>query len=202
MSPAHRAAVRFLRGGLVAMVSLLVPSQLGSWSRAFPALGPLVALARLVVPALGFAAAGAIGATALGRGRRGGRAFAAGMSATGLALSFTAPLLQNLTGFEPPAIVALFAAVTTAGAFALGGSIAALALEPRHAVALAAGFAFGGAFGGLLTVTPSLLAGGLAAWPPEAQLFVNLASSLLGLLAPFAIGGAVAGRRLEDGAGR
>lgn len=196
-SPAHRAGVRFLRGGLVAIVALLLPSQLGGWSRAWPE--PLVAFARAAIPAVGFALAGALGAASLDRGRRGILSFGAGLLVTGFAMSFSAPLLQNLTGFESGPTVAIFAAGSTAVAFAAGGAVAALPVEPSRALILAGGFAAGGGFGGLLTVVPSLLGTALNAWPADAQLFVRLACSVAGLLAPFAIGGAVAGKVLERG---
>lgn len=198
MSPAHRAAIRFLRGGLVAVVALLLPSRLGGWLRDWPMLEPIVALAQVAIPVLGFAAAGAIGATSLDRGRRGIAAFAVALAVTGLGVSLTAPQLQNLTGFESAGTVVLFAAAATGAAFAVGGGIAALWLEPERALPIAAGFAAGGAFGGLVTVLPSLLARAVADWPPEAQLFVRLACSLAGLLGPFAIGGAAAGRGLGE----
>lgn len=196
MTPAHRAALRFLRGGLVAIVALLIPSQLGGWTRDSAWLAPLAALVRLLIPAVGFAAGGLLGATALGRGRRGLGAFAAGFLLTGLGISRTAPLLQNLTGFEHRLTVALFAAGTTAAAFAAGGVLAGLLLEPRRVPSLGVGLAIGGALGGLITVAPSLLSEAVAGWLPDAQLFFRLFCSLVGLLAPFAMAGAVAGRTL------
>jgi hypothetical protein len=197
-SPAHRAGLRFLRGGLIAIVALLVPSQLGGWAREWPAIAPLIAASRLAIPALGFAAGGVVGASALGRGGRGAAAFGAGFGLTGLLLSFTAPLLRNLSGFENSWIVVPYAAASTAAAFGLGGVIGALALEPRQVVMMGTGFAAGGALGGLVSVLPSLSSASMAGWPSDAQLFVRLLCSLTGLLAPFAIGGAVAGKALEE----
>lgn len=197
-SPAHGAAIRFLRGGLVAVIALLVPPRLGALSRAWPAVAPLVAAASVAIPAMGFAIGGAIGATALDRGRRGVIAFGAGLCVTGAVLAFTAPLFQGLTGFEDAWTVGLTAAASTAVAFASGGAVAALVVQPRLAGVLAAGFGAGGATGGLLTVVPALFAAATAGWPGDAQLFVRVACSLAGLLAPFAIGGAVAGWALDE----
>jgi hypothetical protein len=50
----------------------------------------------------------------------------------------------------------------------------------------------------VLLVLPGLLARvGLHGWPSTAQLAISVASSVAGLLAPFAIGGAAAGRAVE-----
>lgn len=198
MSPAHRAALRFLRGGLVAIVALLIPSQLGGLSRGSPWLAPLVDAARLLIPAFGFAAGGLLGATALGRGRRGLAAFGAGFLLTGIGISFVAPLVQNLTGFESRPTVALVAAGGTGAAFGVGGLVAGMVLERRRLLSLVVGFAVGGALGGLITVAPALGAAAVAGWSPDVQLFFRLFCSLAGLLAPFAIAGAVAGRTLGE----
>ena len=181
----------------MATVALLIPWRLGGWARESPDLAPAIEAARLLIPLLGFAAAGAIGGTALERGRRGLAAFGSGFLATGLAIWFVAPLLQNLTGFESRALVASFAAAGTGGAFACAGLVAGLLLEPRRAPALAAGFAAGGALGGLVTVTPALLSDLLGGLPAEVLFFFRLFCSLVGLLLPFAVAGAVAGRVLE-----
>jgi hypothetical protein len=197
VSPAHRAALRFLRGGLVATVALLAPSQIGFLAHGAPWLSTLAGVVRVMVPALGFAAGGAIGATALDRGWRGIGAFAAGFFATGLAMSLGAPLVTGLTGFEHPGVVLLFAGASTAAAFGAGGLVAGLAIEPRRACGIALGAASGGVLGGLVTVLPAVAAGVLSGWPAEARLLVRLSCSLVGFLVPFAIAGAVAGRALE-----
>lgn len=198
MSGAHRAALRFVRGGLVATLGLLAPSQVGlltggaSWAAA--AAGVL----RVLLPILGFTLAGVIGASALDRGRRGGVAFGAGFLATGVVLTFTAPLLSNLSGFERPALVLSFGAASAGAAFGVGGILAALALESSPVLRIGAGFALGGVVGGVLGVLPAVLAAALNDWPAEVRLFANAACALAGFLAPFGIGGAVAGRALEE----
>jgi hypothetical protein len=197
MSPSHRAALRFLRGGLVAVVALLVPSQFGFISRESPALAALVTILRIVVPAAGFAAGGAVGGAALGRGARGVWASSAALLVTGLVVTAVAPHVQGLTGFENPAVVMAFAASATGGAFALGGAVLAALLDARHLPRITAGFLAGGAAGGVVTVLPSVLAASLAGWPADAQLFLRLACSLAGLLGPFAVAGAVAGGALQ-----
>lgn len=191
------AALWFLRGGLVAVVALLVPSQFGFVLRDAPALAPIVALLRVAIPAAGFAIGGAVGGSALGRGRRGVLASAAGLLVTGAALTVLAQPLQGLTGFERPLMVLLFAGVATGTAFAAGGAVASLALVPRRFALMAAGFGAGGAVGGIISVLPSVFAATVAGWPAEAQLFARLACSLAGLLGPFAVAGAVAGRILD-----
>jgi hypothetical protein len=193
-SPSHRAALRFLRGGLVATVALLIPSQIGLASRETPGVAPLIALARVGIPAIGFAIGGAVGGSALGKGRRGAVACGSGLFFTGIVLSFTARPIQGLTGFEDARTVILFAAGATAAAFALGGAVAALLFAFRRTAMICAGFAIGGAVGGIVTVLPAVLAAPLGAWPADARLFIRLACSLIGLLAPFAVGGAVAGK--------
>jgi hypothetical protein len=47
-----------------------------------------------------------------------------------------------------------------------------------------------------------LATAGLHGWPPTAQLAVTVTSSVAGLLAPFAIGGAAAGRAVDEYRGR
>jgi hypothetical protein len=200
-SPSHRAALWFLRGGLVASVALLVPAQFGFVSRQAPALEPLVDLIRIAIPAIGYAAGGAIGGTALGRGRPGVLACGAGFLLTGLIVSLAAPSLTGLTGFENRVAVLLFAASTTGAAFAVGGGVVALLLEPRLFAKMAVGFLYAGAAAGVASVLPAILAAPIARWPADLQLFVRLGCSLVSLVGPFAAGGAVAGRALGDGEG-
>jgi hypothetical protein len=181
----------------VATVALLAPSQIGLFAHAAPWLSTLAGVVRVIVPALGFAAGGAIGATALDRGRGGISASAAGFFLAGIGLSLGAPLISGLTGFEHAGVVLLFAGASTATAFGVAGLVVGLAIEPPRTVRIAAGFALGGLLGGLVTVWPAVAGRALSGWPAEAQLFLRLACSLGGFLAPFAIAGAVAGRALE-----
>lgn len=197
MTSSHRSALWFLRGGLVAVVALLVPSQVGVVSRDVPALQPLVSFLRIAVPALGFAAGGAIGGSSLGVGRRGMFASGAAFLVTGVGLTLLAPSLTGLTGFEDPLTVLAFAGAGTAAAFASGGAVLALLLARRQVVPLSAGFLAGGAVGGVISVLPAVLAAALGAWPADLQLFMRLACSLVGLLGPFAVAGGVAGSVFE-----
>lgn len=196
-SPAHAAAVAFLRGGLVAIVALLAPARLVAILDAtgIGGSGPLV---RLAVPALGFAAAGALGGAALGLGRRGVRAFSIGGLATGLAMSRVWPQLGGLTGHEPLIPLVLFATLSWALAFGAGGGLGAWLLDRRASVSVAAWAALGGAAGALLFVTPSLFVPlGFGALSPMARLAVSTITSVVGLLTPFAVVGAAAGHALD-----
>jgi hypothetical protein len=197
MSCSHRAALRFLRGGLIAVVAVLLPSQFGFVSGGAPAFGPVVAALRVAVPALGFAIGGAVGGTALGRGRMGVAASSAGFLLTGIAMSLGASPLTGLTGFENPVTVLVFAATTSGAAFALGGCVMALLLDRRTLRGIVSGFLAGGAAGGVVSVMPAVLATPLAALPSDFRLFFHLACSLLGLVGPFAVAGAVAGAAAE-----
>jgi hypothetical protein len=181
---------------------MLVPSQFGFVSRDVPALAPLVSFLRVAVPALGFAAGGAIGGSSLDLGRRGVLSSAAAMSVAGLGLSLSSPLMTGLTGFEDRLTVLLFAAIASGGSFAAAGALLALLLAPRSFVMLAVGFLAGGAAGGVIVVLPAVLAPAFARWPADLQLFGRLACSLAGLLGPFAAAGAVTGRAGEKEEGR
>ena len=189
-SPSHRAALRFLRGGLVAIVALLVPTQFGFVSREYPSLAPLVALIRIAVPAIGFGIGGAVGGSSARTRPAGVLASGAALLVTGLLLSLFAPLLTNLTGFENRAAVLLFAAATTGTAFALGGIVLALLLGRHLWPQVAAGFLAGGAAGGIVSVLPAVLGhrtGRLAGRTRSCS--SRLGCSLVGLLGPFAVAG-------------
>jgi hypothetical protein len=152
-----------------------------------------------LLPALGFAAAGAFGATALERGRAGIRGFAIGMFATGLAMSFAWTELAGLTGREPLLHVLLFATGSWALSFAVGGAVSAWTVGGQHVSRLTLAFSLGGALGALLFVSPSLLVPlGFLELPAPLRWLYSTASSVVGLVLPFAFGGAAAGRLLED----
>lgn len=194
-SPAHRAAIAFLRGGLLAIVTLLAAPRAAGWAAAIPGLEGFGTWIVAALPAAGFAGAWAFGGAALGRGRAGVLAFALGGVVSGLLLSLVWPQLAGLTGREPLAPLLAFSVLTWAGAFGIGGGIAGWRLDTHAAVALAWRFAIGGALGALVFVAPSLAWPlGADAWPAAARLALTTLSSVAGLLAPFAVGGAAAGR--------
>jgi len=200
MTPAHRATVAFARGGLFAIVALLASSRIGGLARDLPALAPVLGTLQFVLPLAGFALAGAVGGASLGAGRRAASGFAAGCFLAGAVLSIAWPHLSGLTGHEHLAAVLSFAVAAWAVAFGVAGAIGGAVLGRDRVWRIAAGFAGGGAIGAVFLVTPVLLAAaGLHAWPPTAQLAVTVTSSVAGLLAPFAIGGAAAGRAVDEG---
>ena len=196
-SPAHRAAVAFARGGLLAIAALLAAPRVAALARSMPATAALGDLVAALLPVAAFAAAGAFGGASLGRGRAGVRGFALGGLASGLVMALVWPQLAGLTGREPLPVVVAFAVAGWAAAFGAGGGVAAWRIDRRAATALAGWFALGGAAGALLFVAPSLAQPlGAAGWPGPARLLLATATSVAGLLAPFAIGGAAAGRTL------
>ena len=198
-SPAHRAAVAFVRGGLLAIVTLLAAPRVAALDRAIPSLSDGAGAVGWLLPVAGFAAAGAFGGAALGRGRAGARAFALGGLVSGLVMSAVWPQLAGLTGREPLGVVVAFSAGGWAAAFGAGGAVAGWGVDRRAAAWLACRFAIAGAAGALVFVAPSLAQPlGYGEWPAPARLLVTTVTSVAGLLAPFAIGGAAAGRRLGE----
>jgi len=196
-SPSHRCAVAFLRGGLLATVALLAAPRAGALFHRSAWLAPVAGAAAVLLPVAGFAAAGAFGGAALGRGRAGVRAFALAGVVWGLLMSMAWPQLTGLTGREPLPLLAAFALGAWAAAFAAGGAVAAAIVDRRALLPVAAGFALGGAAGAAIFIAPSLAAPlGYAQWPPLVRLLVATVTSIAGLLAPFGIGGAAAGRRM------
>lgn len=200
MTPAHRATVAFARGGLFAIASLLLAGRIGSLARDLPSLASLFGAIQAGVPLAGFALAGAMGGSALAMGRRVTLGFAAGCFVAGVVLSAAWPHLSGLTGHEPLVSVLSFAVAAWAVAFGLAGAIGGAFLGRSQAGRVAAGFAAGAALGAIFLVMPVLLApAGLHTWPPTAQLAVTVTSSVAGLLMPFVVGGAVAGRVVDEG---
>ncbi len=196
-SPSHRAAVAFLRGGLFASVTLLAAPRVAALVRSVRPLAGFGDAAAALLPVAGFAVAWAFGGAALGRGRVGVGAFALGGLVSGLLMSLVWPQLAGLTGREPLPPLLAFSVGGWAAAFGAGGAVAGCVVDRRAAAALARRFAMGGAAGALVFVAPSLAQPlGWAAWPAPARLLLTTASSVCGLLAPFAIGGAAAGLAL------
>jgi hypothetical protein len=196
-SPAHRVAVAFLRGGLLAIVALLAAPRAAALVRSCSTLEDLGDLAAALLPVAGFLVAWAFGGAALDRGRRGVRAFAVGGLVAGMLMSAVWPQLAGLTGREPlPALLA-FSVGGWAVAFGAGGGLAGWGLDRRAAAPLAARFAAGGALGALLFIAPSLAQPlGVGTWSGPARLLLTTVTSVAGLLTPFAVGGAAAGRLL------
>ncbi|RPJ72476.1 MAG: hypothetical protein EHM24_09340 [Acidobacteria bacterium] len=203
MTPAHRATIAFARGGLFAIAALLASGRIGGLARDLPSLAAAFGALQLALPLVGFALAGAVGGASLGTGRRATLGFAGGCFLAGAVLSAAWPHLSGLTGHESLAAVLSFAAAAWAGAFGIAGAIGGACLARGRTWHVGAGFAGGGAVGAVLLVMPVLLApAGLHAWPPTVQLAVTVTSSAAGLLAPFAIGGAAAGRAVDEGDGQ
>jgi hypothetical protein len=193
-SPAHRAALGFLRGGLIATVSLMLPPALGVLASFVPTLGWLVKAVQFLLPVAGFAAGGALGGDALSIGSRGVMAFGCGGGAAGLVLLVTAPQLQGLTGFEDPLVVVPYAIATSALAFGAMGLIGSLVVRRGQVGRVSAVFAAGGIVGGLLGVLPFLVQRwGGPVWA-DLWVFVTMACSIGSVVVPLMLGGASAAR--------
>ncbi len=193
-APAHRAALGFLRGGLIAVVSLALTPALGALASSVPALGWLVKTAQFLLPMCGFVLGGAIGGEAVGAGPRGSMAFGCGGGAAGLVLLLTAPHLQGLTGFEEPLVVVPYAIATSALAFGAMGLIGSLVIRRGKVGRIAAAFAIGGIAGGLLGVLPFLVQRwGGSGWP-DLWVFVTMACSIGSVVVPQMVGGSSAAR--------
>ncbi len=94
-SPAHRAALGFLRGGLIAAVSLALTPALGAVAAAAAQAGWPARAIQFLLPLAGFAFGGAVGGEALGFGSRGAIGFGCGGGAAGLVLLLTAPTFRG-----------------------------------------------------------------------------------------------------------
>jgi len=194
VSPAHRAALGFLRGSLIAVVFLVLTPALGALASSVPTLGWLVKTAQFLLPVAGFAAGGAFGGDALSLGSRGALAFGCGGGVAGLLLLLTSPHLQGLTGFEDPVVVVPFAVATSAVAFGAMGLVGSLVVRRGKVGRVAAVFAAGGAAGGLLGVVPFLvLRWGSPGWA-DLWVFVTMACSIGSVVVPFMLGGSAAAR--------
>jgi hypothetical protein len=194
ISPAHRAALGFLRGSLIAMVSLVLAPVLGGLASAFPAMAWPVRALQFLVPLAGFAFGGAVGGDALGLGLRTTAAFGWGGGAAGLVLVFTASNLQRLTGFEDPRVVVSYAIASSALAFGAMGLVGSLVVGRNKVGRVVAWFAGGGAVGGLLGVVPFLVQHWGGAWWTDLWAFLSLACSIGSIVVPFVAGGATAAR--------
>jgi len=198
-SPAHLAALGFLRGGLIAVVSVVIAPVLGGVSPAVPSVDWLVRAAQLLLPVAGFALGGAVGGDALNLGRRAAAGFGCGGGAAGLVLLATAPQLQGLTGFENPLEVVPYAIATSAAAFGATGLIGGLVARRGKVARVTAGFVIGGAIGGLLGVAPFLVQRwGGAAWA-EVWVFLTLACSIGSVVVPLVLAGSSAARAWSPG---
>ena len=193
-SPAHRAALGFLRGGLIATVSLALAPALGAVLAAIFQSGWPIGLMQFLLPMCGFVLGGAIGGEAVGVGSRGAMAFGCGGGAAGLVLLLTAPHLQGLTGFENPRVVVPYAVATSALAFGVMGLAGSLVVRRGKVGRVAAVFAVGGALGGLLGVLPFLVQRwGGPGWA-DLWVFVPMASSIGSVVVPLMLGGSSAAR--------
>ena len=193
-SPAHRAALGFLRGGLIAVVSLVASPPLGALLAGIFQSGWPVGITQVLLPMSGFVLGGVIGGEAVGVGSRGAIAFGCGGGAAGLVLILTAPHLQGLTGFEDPLVVVPYAIATSALAFGAMGLIGSVVVRRGKVGRVAAVFAIGGAIGGLLGVLPFLVQRwGGPGWL-DLRLFVTMACSIGSVVVPLVLGGASAAR--------
>jgi hypothetical protein len=194
-SPAHRAALGFLRGGLIAVVSLVAAPPLGALLAAiFESTWP-AGLVQLLLPFVGFALGGAIGGEAVAVGSRGAIAFGCGGGAAGLVLLLTSPHLQGLTGFEDPMVVVPYAIAASAIAFGAMGLVGGLVVRRGNVGRITAAFAIGGIVGGLLGVLPFLVQRwGGPGWV-DLWVFVTMACSIGSVVVPLMLGGAYAARR-------
>ena len=193
-SPAHRAALGFLRGGLIAAVSLALAPALGAVLSAISPGSWTVGLTRFVLPLAGFAFGGAVGGEVLGLGSRGSMAFACGGAAAGLVLLLTASHLQGLTGFEDPVVVVPYAVATSALAFGAMGLVGSLVVRRGRIVRLVAVFACAGMAGGLLGVLPFLVQRWIGPMWADLWMFVTMACSIGSVVVPLIVGGSSAAR--------
>lgn len=195
-TPAHRAAVAFLRGGLIAVVSVALAPPLGALASALHAPQWVAAAARLAVPVAGFAIGGAVGGDALAVGTRGAAGFGWGGAAAGLVLALASAPLQGLTGFENPWVVVPYETGTSMIAFGVMGAVGSLVLHRGRSLRVTVAFLAGGAAGGLTGVLPYAvqLCGSVRA---EVSTFLTLACSIGSVVVPFVVGGASAARVWE-----
>jgi hypothetical protein len=196
-SPAHRAVLGFLKGGLIAVVSIVIAPELAPLAAAFPALGWLVSVVQFLLPLTGFVFGAAIGADALGVGTRAIRAFGYGGGVAGLVLRLTAANLQGLTGFENPLLVVPYATSASLLAFGAMGLVGSLAVGRGKTGRIAAGFAGGGAIGGLLGIVPFMLLPWAGVFWSDLWMFARLTCSVGATVVPFVVGGFVAARAWE-----
>jgi hypothetical protein len=193
-SPAHRAALGFLRGGLFAAMSLALAPALGAVAAAASQAGWPARAIRLLLPLAGFAFGGAVGGDALGFGSRGATGFGLGGSAAGLVLLLTSPHLQGLTGFEDPTVVVPYAIATSGLAFGAMGLVGSFVVRRDRVAGVAAGFAGGGLIGGLLGVLPFLVQRWAGPMWADLWMFVTTACSVGSVVVPLMLGGASAAR--------
>jgi hypothetical protein len=193
-SPAHRAALGFLRGGLIAVVSLVAAPPLGALLAGIVQSTWPAGLVHVLLPFAGFAFGGAIGGEAVAVGSRGAIAFGCGGGASGLVLLLTSRQLQGLTGFEDPMVVVPYAIATSALAFGAMGLVGGLVVRRGSVGRITAAFAGGGAIGGLIGVLPFLVQRwGGPGWA-DLWVFVTLACSVGSVVVPFMLGGSSAAR--------
>ena len=193
-SPAHRAALGFLSGGLIAVVSLALTPALGAVAAAVSHEGWTARMTQLLLPLAGFVIGGAVGGAALDVGSRGATGFACGGGAAGLVLLLTAPHLQGLTGFEDPLVVVPYAIGTSALAFGAMGLVGSLVVRRGKVVRVVAIFAVGGAIGGLLSVLPFLVQRWSGPVWADLWMFVTMGCSIGSVVVPFMVGGSSAAR--------
>jgi hypothetical protein len=197
-SPAHRAAIGFLRGALIAVVAEALATPLAASLGSLSAMAPVSSVVRTLVPLAGFAFGGAVGGEALDAGRVGSLAFAVGGLATGVVLTFTSPHLSGLTGHEHAGVVLAYAAGTSSAAFGLGGWIGSAMLRRGVSLPATAAFAAAGALGGVVGVLPFFLTRvGGREWLGLGMQFTWLTASIASIAVPLALGGALSARALH-----
>ena len=155
-SPAHRAALGFFRGGLIAAVSLAIAPAVGAPWRDLQS-GMPAGFTQFILPITGFVLAAPSEGERLASERAAAWRFGCGGGAAGLVLMITAPQLQGLTGFEDPLVVVPYAVATSAPAFGSDGARWQPGRRARQGRPVAAVFAVGGTTGGLLGVLPFLV---------------------------------------------
>jgi hypothetical protein len=193
-SPAHQAALGFLRGGLIAAVSLMLNPAIGAVLAGVFHSGWPAELLRCGLPLAGFAFGGAVGGEALGVGSRGATGFACGGAAAALVLLVTAPHLQGLTGFEDPLVVVSYAVGTSALAFGASGLVGSLVVRRGKVGRVSAVFAGGGAIGGLLWALPLLALPWTGPMWADLSMFATMACSIGSVVVPLMVGGSSAAR--------
>jgi hypothetical protein len=187
-SPAHKAAIAFLQGAMIAAVAQVVAAPVASALAFVPWFGAVVPGVRTAIAVGGFVLAGAVGGEAIGRRWAGG--FAVGGALGGLVLALTGSNLQGLTGYENRLVVTSYAASTTAAAYGAWGLVAGAVAARPLAIRTGAVFAAFGGLGGLVGVVPFFLQpGGVAAEGAGLQ-FVWLVSAVGTIAVPLALGGA------------
>ncbi len=173
---ARHIAIRFILGGVIALLGLFLPFPLGQ---------------------VAFFFSGVVGGASLKQGARVAVGFGIGFLVVGLVVPIVLVSLQGMSGEENAWGLLLVFAISFGVSFGLAGGIGAafIRLNFRLIRASLAGFTVGGSLGGVIAALPFLLMkgeanyGGLGAMGGS----LLLAGIIVGVLVPYLVGGSVLG---------